>query len=284
MILARTSSELDQVVAAWRAGGARVALVPTMGALHAGHIALLRTAQRHAARSIVSIFVNPLQFNNRDDLARYPRDEEADLALLEAAGCDLAWLPTAEVMYPSGTATTIEVGGPAEGWEGAHRPGHFRGVATVCTKLFLQTRADVAVFGEKDWQQVQVIRRVVRDLNLPIEIVAAPTLRETDGLALSSRNRFLTAAQRGTAPVLAAALRRAADAIAAGVAPGQAIAAASAMLDSAGIGIEYFARVEPESLRILPDAVRGPSRLIVAARLGTVRLIDNWPVPAIGRD
>ena len=212
MIVVRELAALRGHVAAARRGGARLALVPTMGALHQGHVALVDAARRHADRVAVSIFVTPLQFDRAQDLARYPRDEANDLAILREAGCDLVWLPGVDEMYPAGAATRVEIRGPAERWEGAHRTGHFGGVATVCTKLFLQTGADVAMFGEKDWQQVQVVRRVVRDLDLPIAIVGVPTLRESDGLALSSRNRFLTPAERRLAPRLAAALHSAAAA------------------------------------------------------------------------
>ncbi|MBL8701624.1 MAG: pantoate--beta-alanine ligase [Alphaproteobacteria bacterium] len=282
MRIARTLDELDREVSALRAGGRRLAIVPTMGALHGGHVALIGIGRRRADRVAASIFVNPLQFNSADDLARYPRDEASDLEKLSAAGCDLAWLPGAEAMYPPGTVTTIDVGGPAEGWEGAHRPGHFRGVATVCTKLFLQTRADLAIFGEKDWQQVQVIRRVVADLNIPIEIVPVPTIREADGLAMSSRNRFLTPAERATAPRLAATLDATARAIARDHAPGRAIAAAIATLEADGFVVEYLARVVPETMRAMSEDDRGPGRLIAVARLGAVRLLDNWPVAARG--
>ena len=259
-----------------------LAVVPTMGALHAGHISLVQAARRVAgARAVVaSIFVNPLQFGPQEDLARYPRDEAGDLAALEAAGCDLAWLPTPDAMYPPGHATVVEVAGPpAEGWEADARPGHFRGVATVCAKLFLQTGAGLAMFGEKDWQQLQVVTRMARDLDIPVRIVPCPTVREADGLAMSSRNRFLTPEQRALAPALPAAMRRAVAAIAAGEAPQAAVLAlARAALESQGFAVDYLALVEPETLRpAAPEARRG--RLIAAARLGTVRLLDNMAVP-----
>ena len=241
-----------------------LALVPTMGALHEGHISLVREGRRHAGAVAASIFVNPLQFNASDDLARYPRDEAGDLAKLEAAGCDLAWLPGVAEMYPEGRATTIEVGGPSEGWEGAHRPGHFRGVATVCAKLFLQTGASVALFGEKDWQQVQVVRRMALDLDMPTRILPCPTVREPDGLAMSSRNRFLALAERALAPMLYAEMQR--------VAAGGSTAEACARLNAAGFVVDYLALVEPETLR---ETNRRPARLIAAARLGSVRLLDN---------
>jgi pantoate--beta-alanine ligase len=241
-----------------------LALVPTMGALHEGHLSLLREGRRHAGAVAASIFVNPLQFSASDDLARYPRDEAGDLAKLEAAGCDLAWLPGVAEMYPEGRATTIEVGGPSEGWEGAHRPGHFRGVATVCAKLFLQTGASVALFGEKDWQQVQVVRRMALDLDMPTRILPCPTVREADGLAMSSRNRFLTPAERALAPLLHAEMQR--------VAAGTPVAEAEARLAAAGFAVDYLALVEPETLRA---TTARPARLIAAARLGNVRLLDN---------
>lgn len=250
----------------------RLALVPTMGALHEGHLSLIAAARREAPAVAASIFVNPLQFGPQEDLARYPRDEAGDLAALERAGCDLVWLPSVEVMYPPGHATTIEVRGPSEGWEGDARPGHFRGVATVCAKLFLQTGAAVAMFGEKDWQQLQVVRRMVADLDIPVRIVACPTVREADGLALSSRNRFLSAEERARAPALYAALREAAAAMAAGTPPAAATAAARAALTRQGFAVDYLALVEPETLR---PAEALPGRLIAAARLGSVRLLDN---------
>lgn len=255
----------------------RVALVPTMGALHAGHLALVAAARAAADAVIASIFVNPLQFGEAADLARYPRTEEADLALLESAGCDLAWVPGATVMYAPDRAATVDVAGPAEGFEGAARPGHFAGVATVCTKLFLQTGADVAVFGEKDWQQLQVIRRVVTDLDIPVTILPVPTVREGDGLALSSRNRFMTKAERVLAPMLAREGFAAAAAIGAGEDAARVLAPARARLGAAGFGVEYLAVVEAATMRPL-DGASAPARLVAAARLGAVRLLDNWAV------
>lgn len=254
-----------------------VALVPTMGALHAGHLALAAAAQQAARSVIASIFVNPLQFGEAADLARYPRTEEADLALLERAGCHLAWVPGAAVMYAPDRAATVDVAGPAEGFEGAARPGHFAGVATVCTKLFLQTGADVAVFGEKDWQQLQVIRRVVTDLDIPVTILPVPTVREGDGLALSSRNRFLTEAERMLAPMLAREGFAAAAAIGAGEDAPRVLAPARARLGAAGFGVEYLAVVEAATMRPR-DGASAPARLVAAARLGAVRLLDNWAV------
>jgi pantoate--beta-alanine ligase len=253
-----------------------LALVPTMGALHDGHLSLLAAARREVPQGAVaaSIFVNPLQFGPNEDLSRYPRQEKADLEMLEAAGCDLAWLPSVEVMYPPGRATAIEVAGPAEGWEGTARPGHFAGVATVCTKLFQQTGAVAAMFGEKDWQQLQVIRRVVRDLDMPIRIIGCPTVREADGLAMSSRNRFLDPAARAQAQALPGAMQAAITAMARGTPAAAALAAARAGLTAAGFALDYLALVEPETLR---EIAAPPGRLIAAARLGGVRLLDNMP-------
>jgi pantoate--beta-alanine ligase len=248
-----------------------------MGALHPGHLSLLAAARHEVGKAgtlVASIFVNPLQFGPGEDFARYPRQEEADLALLREAGCDLAWLPGVEAMYPPGRATTILVEGPAEGWEGAARPGHFRGVATVCAKLFLQTGARVAAFGEKDWQQLQVIRRMVRDLDLPTRILACPTLREADGLAMSSRNRYLDPEARAQAAALPGAMRAAIEAMTRGTSPAAALATARAGLTAAGFALDYLALVEPESLR---EVAAPPGRLIAAARLSGVRLLDNMP-------
>jgi pantoate--beta-alanine ligase len=278
MLIARDRAALRQA----RAGlSSPVALVPTMGALHAGHLALVAAARAAARSVIVSIFVNPLQFGEAADLDRYPRTEEADLALLAEAGCDLAWVPGVNAMYAADRAATVDVGGPAEGFEGTARPGHFRGVAAVCTKLFLQTGADVAVFGEKDWQQLQVIRRVVADLDIPVSILPVPTVREKDGLALSSRNRFLSEAERQVAPMLACEGAAAAAAISAGGEVAGVLGAARARLGAAGFGVDYLDLVEAETMRPL-DRVGGTARLVAAARLGSVRLIDNWPVAGAG--
>lgn len=247
-----------------------------MGALHEGHCALLREAANGAA-VVTSIFVNPLQFAANEDLSRYPRNEAGDLAILEATGCHLAWLPDVAVMYPPGDVTTIDVAGPAEGWEGKARPGHFRGVATVCAKLFGQVRPDRAHFGEKDWQQLQVVRRMVADLHLPLDIVGVPTVREPDGLALSSRNRFLTGAERAVAPQLFAVLQATAQELNKGASAADPLRAASDALRRAGFQVDYVALVDGPTLRPL-EVAHGDARLIAAARLGSVRLIDNVPV------
>ena len=275
MQIIRDLAGLRRATATLRAGGRGLALVPTMGALHVGHLALVAAGRQAADAVAVSIFVNPLQFGPSEDLSRYPRDEAGDLAKLADAGCDLAWMPDVATMYPPGSATAIEVAGPAEGFEGEARPGHFRGVATVCTKLFMQTGADVAVFGEKDWQQLQVVRRVVADLDLPIRILPHPTVREADGLACSSRNIRLTAEQRALAPMLSERMRAALARIAAGEAPGPVLTETVAVLTEAGFAPDYLSLVEPETLK---PWRRGPGRLLAAARLGDVRLLDNMPL------
>ncbi len=274
MQTARTLPDLRTAVAALRQRHGRIALVPTMGALHAGHQALVRAAAASGAGVVTSIFVNPTQFGPSEDLSRYPRDEPGDLAALQASGCHLAWLPDVGTMYPSGEATMIEVSGPAERWEGAARPGHFRGVATVCARLFGQVRPDAAYFGEKDWQQVQVVTRMVTDLLLPLEIVPIPTVREPDGLALSSRNRFLTPEERATAPALHAQLKATAQALSAGEPAAAVLDRARARLAQDGFVVDYFALVDGPSLQPLKQ-LRPNARLITAARLGTVRLLDN---------
>jgi pantoate--beta-alanine ligase len=290
MLVARTLDELAAHRASLTGNGRPLALVPTMGALHAGHVALVDAARRSGAAVAASIFVNPLQFGPGEDFARYPRNEAADLAALAEAGCELAWLPTVETMYPAEGASVIDVAGPAERWEGAARPGHFRGVATVCAKLFGQVRAGAACFGEKDWQQLQVVRRMVSDLHIGVEIIAVPTVRDPDGLALSSRNRYLTPAERALAPRLHATLAALAGALAAaepatGEDAGPRLAAATAELVAAGFAPDYVALVDARTLAPvaspLPardNAPLGRARLIAAARLGAVRLIDNVAV------
>jgi pantoate--beta-alanine ligase len=264
MMIARTLADLRAAVAALRRP---VGLVPTMGALHDGHRALVCAAVASGATPVASIFVNPLQFAATEDLSRYPRDEAGDLATLEACGCQVVWMPGPATMYPPGDATTISVAGPAENWEGAARPGHFRGVATVCAKLFGQVRPDRAYFGEKDWQQLQVVRRMASDLQLPLEIVAVATIRDADGLALSSRNRFLTASERALAPLLHEVLTDTARG-------SLTLNAARQKLADAGFGVDYLALVDGASVTEIPARVPG-ARLIAAARLGAVRLLDN---------
>ncbi len=272
MQIVREIITLPAAMEALRASGT-VALVPTMGALHDGHLALVAEARRRADRVIATIFVNPLQFNDASGLERYPRSEADDLAKLEAAGCDLVWLPGAAELYPEGFATTVSVAGIGERWEGEHRPGHFDGVATVVAKLFIATMPDVAVFGEKDFQQLAVIRRLTADLALPIEIVGLETAREPDGLAMSSRNLLLSADERASAPALYGALARAADRRIKTVA--EALGEARGDLAAAGFGpIDYVAYVDERTLEPLGEFGSG-GRLIAAASLGSVRLIDN---------
>jgi pantoate--beta-alanine ligase len=274
MLIARTAQELAAATAALIQARRSLTLVPTMGALHDGHLALLDLARAQGGAAIASIFVNPTQFGASEDLARYPRDEAGDLDRLRGAGCDLAWLPQADAIYPPGDTTFIDPSGPAQGWEGDLRPGHFRGVATVVAKLFGHVRPDAAVFGEKDWQQLQVIRRITADLVLPVQILAAPIIRDTDGLALSSRNRFLSPAERRAAPALYRALHTASRAIAAGSPVPQILSQARKSLAEAGMALEYLALVDGATLTELHHAQTG-ARLIAAARLGNVRLLDN---------
>jgi pantoate--beta-alanine ligase len=274
MLIARTLPDLRAACARLRRRAESLAFVPTMGALHAGHRTLVRQAVSSGAATVASIFVNPLQFGPSEDLSRYPRDEPGDLAALEAEGCLLAWLPNVATMYPPGEATAVLVRGPAERWEGEMRPGHFLGVATVCAKLFGQVRPDRAYFGEKDWQQLQVVKRMVSDLLLPLEIVGVQTVREEDGLALSSRNRFLSVAERTVAASLVAALRGVAARVANGEAADAPLAEARARLTGNGFAVDYVALVDGPTLSPLTHA-RAGARLIVAAKLGAVRLIDN---------
>ena len=255
-----------------------VALVPTMGALHAGHMALVAEARARADHVAASIFVNPTQFGPGEDLSRYPRQERQDLAMLEAAGCDLVWLPAVEDMYPDGFSTTVKVSGISDRWEGEARPGHFDGVATVVAKLLLAVRPQLALFGEKDFQQLAVIRRMVADLVIPVEVIGVPTLREPDGLALSSRNAYLSPDERKRAVALPNALKAARDGIAGGESVGAALRGAKQTLVDAGfLKIDYVALVDADTLEPL-DAPKGAMRLVTAATLGTTRLIDNIAV------
>ena len=274
----RDLNDLRAQLAEWRAEGARVALVPTMGALHAGHLALVEAAREKAGRPgtkvVASIFVNPKQFGPNEDLARYPRREAADAQLLAEAGCDLLWMPPVEVMYPDGFATTISVAGVTEHFDGAARPGHFDGVATVVAKLFNQVRPTCAYFGEKDFQQLAVIRRMVADLDMDVEVIGVPTQRDDDGLALSSRNIYLDEEQRAKAVALPRALGVAARAIGRGEPVEAVLEDARAALIAAGFEIDYLAVADAETLAPSPAADR-PRRLLAAARMGTTRLIDN---------
>jgi len=275
MQIVRESMALHQSVRDLRANGDRLALVPTMGALHDGHLALVEEAKRRADRVIATIFVNPTQFNDPADLERYPRNEAEDVAKLDEAGCDLVWVPSVGDVYPDGFATTVRVTGISDGWEGEHRPGHFDGVATVVAKLLIAAMPDLAIFGEKDFQQLAVIRRMALDLGLPVEIVGHETVREPDGLAMSSRNSLLSVAERGEAPRLFEALSAAARRIASDVSVDSAVIEAKAALGRAGYGpVDYIAYVDGNTFEPL-EVKRPGGRLIAAAYLGKVRLIDN---------
>lgn len=278
----RTVADLRDRVQTWRRAGERVAVVPTMGALHEGHLSLVRAGGERAERVIVTLFVNPKQFNNASDLAAYPRTEADDAAKLAPFGVDVLFAPGVEEMYGNGFATTVSVSGVSEGLCGAHRPGHFDGVATVVSKLLLQSGADCALFGEKDFQQLLVVRRLVADLNIPTEIIGCPTVREADGLALSSRNVRLTPEERRKAPAIANVLRETAERLASGMAAAPALEAARSALEAAGFDrVEYFDLRDAETL--LPiERVDQPARLLAAAWLGETRLIDNLPVIPLG--
>ena len=269
---------LAPAMANWRGAGEAVALVPTMGALHAGHIALVAEAKRRADRVVATIFVNPLQFGANEDLDAYPRQEAEDVALLEAAGCDLLWLPAAAEIYPAGFATTVSVAGVSERWDGAARPGHFDGVATVVAKLFAAVRPDLAIFGEKDFQQLAVIRRMNADLGLGVDVVGAATVRDGDGLALSSRNAYLSEDERCRALALPLALEQARAAVLDGMPVAAVLGETKQQLAAAGFGsIDYVALVDAATLAPL-DKPAGEMRLIAAARMGKTRLIDNMRV------
>ena len=279
MELARTVADLRVLVAGWRQGGARIGLVPTMGALHAGHMALVAAARSRCDRVVASIFVNPKQFGPAEDLGSYPRPQAVDLDMLRRAAIDLAYLPGVEEIYPPGFATLVRVGGLSEGLCGAHRPGHFDGVATVVAKLLIEVLPDIAYFGEKDYQQLAIIRRLARDLDLPVHIEGVPTVREPDGLALSSRNLYLSAEERRIAPglarvlrTIAAALAREPDRVARELARG------SAELERVGLAVEYLEIRDAETLAPATAAITAPARVIAAVRLGRTRLIDNMPI------
>ncbi len=280
----RTVVELRDTVRDWRRAGDLVALTPTMGGLHEGHLSLVRAARRRAKRVVASIFVNPTQFGKNEDLAAYPRDEVRDAEMLANAGCDLIYVPDTSEMYPEGFVTTISVDGVTTEMCGAHRPGHFDGVTTVVCKLLNQAQPDYAIFGEKDWQQLISIRRMVRDLDMPIRIASSPTVRESDGLAMSSRNRYLAADQRRIAAKLNKALFASADHIAHGAPIDRVLSACSKALVAAGFdGIDYLDARDARAL----DPVdhfdpQIESRLFIAARLGKTRLIDNVPIERTG--
>ena len=274
MQIIRDIAMLHRAVTALKQGGKSVALVPTMGALHDGHISLVRMAKRVADHAVVSIFVNPTQFGPNEDFAAYPRDEARDAALLAQEGTGLLWAPDVSTMY----STHIEVAELGADYCGAARPGHFDGVATVVAKLFNQVRPDVAIFGEKDWQQLAIIRRMARDLDFAIDILGAPIARDTDGLALSSRNAYLTPAQRAAATAFPQALTVAAKAVAGGSDVAETLANAEAAIVAGGFdSVDYVALADADSLERL-SAFRKPARLLAAARMGKTRLIDNLAV------
>ncbi len=276
--VARSTVALERALARLRRSG-KLALVPTMGALHKGHIALIRQARRRAPRVVVSIFVNPTQFAPHEDFASYPRTFERDLAMLASLEVDLVWAPSAEVMYPRGFATkVVPEGAAAAGLEDKFRPHFFAGVATVVAKLFTQCRPDIALFGEKDYQQLKVVTRMARDLDLPVRIVGVPTVREPDGLALSSRNVRLSPAERATAPALHRVLSQSAERISAGAPIAAVMADGRRTLEQDGFAVDYLEARHAETLLPVGTAADGPIRLLVAARLGATRLIDNLGV------
>ena len=283
MKIIRTKAELRTLTKTWRRAGETIGVVPTMGALHAGHLSLVEAACAATDRVIVTLFVNPKQFNSPEDLAKYPRTEHSDAEKLKPLGADILYVPDGAQMYPEGFATTVSVSGVSEGLCGASRPGHFDGVATVVTKLLLQTDADQAFFGEKDYQQLQVVRRLAEDLDLKTMIVGCPTLREDDGLAMSSRNLRLHHDARAIAPVIRSALARAATAIQEGTSVATALQHARSRLTDAGLHeIDYLELRSDPDLAIL-DSADSPGRIFVAAWLDGVRLIDNIPVHATSR-
>jgi pantoate--beta-alanine ligase len=277
--VARTISALRKAVGRLRRRGETIALVPTMGALHAGHLALVRAARRRAKRVVVSIFVNPTQFAPNEDLGSYPRTWDADLKALEGLKVDLVWAPGIRVMYPEGFATRIAPEGPATaGLEDAFRPHFFGGVATVVAKLFVQVAPDFALFGEKDYQQLKVVTAMARDLDLPLKVIGVPTVRAKDGLALSSRNAYLSDSERTAAPALYRALKDSAARIKAGQPIGAALADGRSQIERAGFEVDYFEARRADTLAPVASTEDGPLRLLAAAKLGRTRLIDNVAV------
>lgn len=274
--IVRTVEALRAAIAPWRDAGQAVGLVPTMGALHDGHLALVGACRASCARTVVTLFVNPAQFGPSEDLARYPKREAEDTEILRSLGVDLLYAPPVSEVYRSGFATRITVGGLAERLEGAHRPDHFSGVATVVAKLLLQARPQRAFFGEKDFQQLQVVRRMAADLDIPAQIVGVETVREPDGLALSSRNEFLSPAERAVAPALYRTLSAVAMAVAGGAQCQAEAARGAEALIAAGFGkIDYLAVVDAESFEPIAKLTRRPARVLAAGFLGKTRLIDN---------
>jgi pantoate--beta-alanine ligase len=282
IVAARTVNELRAHLAKWRKAGERIALVPTMGALHEGHLSLIALAKTKADRVAVSVFVNPMQFGPREDFQTYPRDEAGDLKKLAAAGADLVFAPGADEMYPAGFNTKVSVADLTDDLCGASRPNHFDGVATVVAKLLLQAGPDIAIFGEKDYQQLLVIKRLVRDLDIPVEILGAPIVREKDGLALSSRNAYLSAAERRVAPLLFKTISEVAAELVQGRGCDDAVVAARYKLDAAGFRVNYVAVRDPDTLKPLHGPVK-QARVLAAVFLGKTRLIDNVPVPPTNR-
>lgn len=276
MITATTLDALRAQIRGWRQAGQRVAFVPTMGNLHAGHFSLVTLARQHADRVVASVFVNPTQFGPNEDFDRYPRTPDADAAGLDEVGCDLLWLPSVEAMYPLGVAQAVRVSVPGvtEVLDGAHRPGHFDGVATVVARLFNQVLPDVAIFGRKDYQQLAVIRHMVRDLAFPIEIVGADIKREADGLAMSSRNQYLSADERATAPVIHRVLEAMRDAALQGLAREEIERTATRALELAGFVPDYAVLRTP-TFAEPAEGEAGPRVALIAAKLGRTRLIDN---------
>jgi pantoate--beta-alanine ligase len=274
--IVRTVSALHRIIKHYRGASETIALVPTMGALHAGHLSLVRLARRRARRVIVSIFVNPAQFAPHEDFGSYPRTFESDLAALAELDVELIWAPTVDEMYPAGFATKLVVEGPASvGLEDRFRPHFFAGVATAVAKLLLQARPDVALFGEKDYQQLKVVTRLAKDLDIPVKILGAPTKREKDGLALSSRNVYLSPKERAVAPTLYRVLRDCARALLGGKPLDEVLATGRSAIASAGFALDYLEARHAETLEPIHATAAGPIRLLVAARLGTTRLIDN---------
>ena len=278
--IVRSLAELREMTNAWHMAGETIGVVPTMGALHDGHLSLVAAAKARADRVIVTIFVNPKQFNNPEDLANYPRTEHEDARKLERFSVDAIYVPDGDTMYPQGFSTTVSVGGLTDVLCGAHRPGHFDGVATVVTKLFTQTSADLAFFGEKDFQQLQVVRRLARDLDLGVEVVGCPTIREIDGLAMSSRNLLLSDRARVKAPILHDVMEGIAEALSKGEAMSALYPPAEKRLMNADfLSIDYLELRACDDLSLLDRPTR-PARLFAAAHLAGVRLIDNIDVPA----
>jgi pantoate--beta-alanine ligase len=277
--VARTVSSLRRALKKFHEAGERIALVPTMGALHRGHLALVREARRRARRVVVSIFVNPTQFAPHEDFGSYPRGFAADLAALRAAKADLVWAPSAEVMYPDGFATRIEPQGAAKaGLEDKFRPHFFGGVATVVAKLFTQTAPDFALFGQKDYQQLRVVTQMAKDLDLPLKVVGLPTVREPDGLALSSRNAYLSEAERAVAPTLNRVLKAAAARIKKGEPIEMVLEEGRGEIARAGFALDYLEARQALTLAPIASRKDGPIRLLVAAKIGKTRLIDNLGV------